>query len=196
MGTRRTGGEGGGAPDRRTATDETGSETGREMNGDHEHTTDGHGATPGPDPNAPLPVLSREAALSWARDFTRMMAEQAGAALRPETATEHFHDCVGRADEVADDGRFQLLYYVRGRLPQDAHLAAVGRLGKALLANGYRVTGWLGDPEREGAQRVVLDMTHPRQRTHVSAESTGDDELTFTVRTGCLLPPGARQQRF
>ena len=59
---------------------------------------------------------------------TSTWPEQAGAALRPETATEHFHDCVGRADEVADDGRFQLLYYVRGRLPQDAHLAAVGLL--------------------------------------------------------------------
>lgn len=161
--------------------------------GGHDHAEDHPATSGGDDRNAPLPVLSRDAALSWARAFTGTMAECAGAVVRPETAVERFYDCVGRRGEVAEDGRFQLFFYVRARLATEAHVAAAVRLARALRANGYQVSGW---HQQERSDRpVALDMVHVRQKAYVSAESTGVDEMTFATRTGCLLPPGVRQQR-
>ena len=130
--------------------------------GGHDHAEDHPATSGGDDRNAPLPVLSRDAALSWTRAFTGTMAECAGAVVRPETAVERFYDCVGRRGEVAEDGRFQLFFYVRARLATEAHVAAAVRLA-----------GQLGVTEAALLSALPYASSSGRVVTSVAAKSSG-----------------------
>lgn len=152
----------------------------------------------GDDKNAALPRSSEEQALREARKYTETLAGSSGVELSSGTAVKNVHDCVGKGDETAEDGRFILTYYIRGELPRQRHIAAARRLRKAL--EGQRITVD-NLAERPGDDRpVVLDgsvVGKRKERISLTVESVeGPDGLQYVVTTPCYLPPGVKQQRF
>ncbi|MFG2528914.1 hypothetical protein [Streptomyces sp. NPDC048516] len=150
------------------------------------------------DKNAPLPRKSEAQALGEARQYTKTLAGSSGVELASRTAVKSFHECVGKGDETAQDGRFTLTYHVRGELPREQHIAAARRLRKAL--EGGRITVGHLD-ERPGDDRpVILDgsvIGRRKERISLTVESVEQpDSLQYVVTTPCYLPPGVRQQEF
>ena len=147
------------------------------------------------DINAPLPRMSKEDAEKWARHFTESMARSAEVKIAEKTVEPTFHECVGRNDEVAEDGRFNLDYYARAPLPVADHPKAVRKIQTDLEKRGYKIDGY---QEIEGEEpSVILDASSPDKGFSLSVRGYHpDDELFFSVSTPCLLPPGVEQQKF
>ncbi|MGW9434408.1 hypothetical protein ACWHA1_41675 [Streptomyces decoyicus] len=151
----------------------------------------------GPDPKAPLPVLSKKSAEQRARQLTETMAQAAGGKATPRgTRPAAFSGCVGRNGETADDGRFDLQYGAAMAMPAGEQARAARKIRSALAKDGYRVAGYRNDPKAKPA--VLLDMTNDRTAYAVSAETAGDSaqHMVLRVNLPCHLPPGTKQQQF
>ncbi|MFJ2558733.1 MULTISPECIES: hypothetical protein [unclassified Streptomyces] len=148
--------------------------------------------------NDPLPRMSREKAEEWAMHWTGSMARTANAEIQPETDPElpaaKFTDCVGKNNEVVDDGRFTLRYSVRAKLPKAQHPEAIRAIRDTLKEKGFEIQGYRSDPTKDPAN--LVDATHPKDHQFVSAGDVTDELLTLIVVTPCLLPPGAEQKQF
>ncbi|MEU5212548.1 hypothetical protein [Streptomyces sp. NPDC020742] len=147
------------------------------------------------DLNKPLPRKSREDALAWAKKYTAVMAHYADVKVSSDPAPlESFEECIGRNDEIADDGRFTLSYVVYVHLPQDQHITAVRKVRQALEQHAVKISSY---EERKARPEVLLYGYHEKENFSVSADSSKPPNLlSFSVSTPCFLPPGAKQQRF
>jgi hypothetical protein len=144
-------------------------------------------------PNDPLPRMSRGGAESWAEQFVASMARSAEVRVDPKTVRPGFTRCVGKNDEVADDGRFQLHYSARAPLEPHDYAAAVKRVRSELEKRDYRIDGY---QEKQGSV-VSLSATNVKKGFFVSVEGYhGQRSLLFVVMTPCLLPPGVEQQQW
>ncbi|MBN3930970.1 hypothetical protein IQ279_15250 [Streptomyces verrucosisporus] len=145
--------------------------------------------------NEPLPRMSKKKAEEWARHFTDSMARSAGVKISQKTVNPTFHECVGKNDEVAEDGRFNLDYYSRAPLKVADHAESVKKIREDLKRNGYKIDGY---QEIHGENpSVILDASDPDKGFSISVRGYHpDDELFFSISTPCLLPPGATQQQF
>jgi len=151
------------------------------------------------DPNAPLPRMEQDAALKWAKEYTAYMARLTDVELDSSTAKVHFETCIGANDEVPEDGRFSLYYYVRSPAPVTEHTRVVRTLRRELPKQGYEVTGY-----REFQDSYYSALFSARNKKNfygVNAETVGSGKtkpqrLSFSVRTPCMLPPGVKQQQF
>ncbi|TDC20272.1 hypothetical protein E1265_22480 [Streptomyces sp. 8K308] len=144
--------------------------------------------------NDPLPRMSRSEAEEWAVHWADSMARTADADIVSDTEMASFHNCVGRDDEVADDGRFFLMYSVRADIAPERRAEAVRAIRDRLEEAGLEIQGFRSDPEVTPANAV--DAWHPEDHQSVTAEDNGDAQLLLTVETPCLLPPGVEQQQF
>ncbi|BCK71551.1 hypothetical protein Srufu_055040 [Streptomyces libani subsp. rufus] len=147
-------------------------------------------------PNAPLPRKSRADTLAWAKQYTSTMAHYAQVDVADDPAPQtHFEDCVGKGDEVADDGRFTLTYATYARLPAQDHIAAVRKLRNALKNHGVDVSDYTEDPDRP---TVTLYAKNRTERFLITADNTikPANTLLLAVSTSCFLPPDAKQQKF
>ncbi|WP_353945073.1 hypothetical protein ABII15_28265 [Streptomyces sp. HUAS MG91] len=151
------------------------------------------------DKNAPLPRMEKAAALKWARDHTARLAEVAGVDILPDTAKTAFEECVGEHDEVAEDGRYSLYYYVYSPAPATDHTRIVRTLREELAKSGYEITGYR--EFKSAYESSVLRARNKKNQFSVEAETVGSGKkkpqrFSFSVSTPCLLPPGAEQQQF
>ncbi|MER7025763.1 MULTISPECIES: hypothetical protein [Streptomyces] len=149
------------------------------------------------DLNKPLPRKSRDASLTWAKQYVAAMAHHAGVTIGDRFGPfTSFEDCVGAGDEVADDGRYTLTYTVYADVRREEQIPAVRKLRAVLKAQGdMDVSGY---EERPGEQQVILDGTHTKEHFSLIADSVRKtpDLLRLSVSTPCFLPPGAAQQKF
>ncbi|WP_049571941.1 hypothetical protein [Streptomyces sp. SBT349] len=137
--------------------------------------------------------MSRTDAQEWAVHWIGSMARTAEAEVDPETVRINFSDCVGRNDEMADDGRFNLRYSVRADIAPERRAAAVRDIRDALVEQGLEIEGYRSDPSLSPAN--VVGARHPEDHQSVTAEDNGEDQLLLIVSTPCLLPPGVEQQQ-
>ncbi|MEU6147565.1 hypothetical protein ABZ848_45360 [Streptomyces sp. NPDC047081] len=149
--------------------------------------------------NAPLPRVAKADALKWAKDSTAHMAELTGAELLPGTAKVNWEQCVGENDEVAEDGRYSLFYYVYSPAPSTEHTPMVRKLRSELPGEGYELTSYR--EFKSAYASAVFRARDKRNDYSVEAETVGSgrtkpQRFSFAVRTPCLLPPGAKQQQF
>ncbi|MFH8345141.1 hypothetical protein [Streptomyces sp. NPDC018045] len=145
--------------------------------------------------NAPLPRKSRADALAWAKHYTSTMAHYAEVEIAdgPGPFTD-YEACVGKNDEVADDGRFSLTYTVYAQLPRAQHIAAVRKLRATLKDRGVDVSDYT---EEADAQKVTLYGKHPSEKFLIIADTVKPpNTLRLSVSTSCFLPPDAKQQQF
>lgn len=150
-------------------------------------------------PNAPLPRMTKDAALKWAKDYTAYMAQLTNVNILPSTESINFESCVGENDEVAKDGRFSLFYYVYSPAPTSEHTRIVRTLRKELPRHGYEVTAFR--EFKDAHTSAVFRARNEKNDYHVAADTVGSGKtkpqrLSFSVRTPCMLPPGAKQQQF
>ncbi|WP_159403797.1 hypothetical protein [Streptomyces sp. NRRL S-646] len=151
------------------------------------------------DPNAPLPRMAKDAALQWAKDYTAYMARLTDVELAPSTAKVHFEACIGENDEVAEDGRYSLFYYVNSPAPVTEHTRVARTLRRELSQQGYEVTSYR---EFKSAYASMIFRARNKNNSYmVTADTVGSgktepQELSFAVRTPCMLPPGVKQQHF
>ncbi|MEV1084357.1 hypothetical protein AB0I98_40150 [Streptomyces sp. NPDC050211] len=153
----------------------------------------------GDNPNAPLPRMEKDAALKWAKDYTAYMARLTDVELIPSTAEVNFEACIGENDEVAEDGRYSLFYYIRSPAPVTEHTRVVRTLRQELPGQGYEVTGYR--EFKDAYESAVFRANNKKNSYRVTAETVGSGKtkpqrLSFSVRTPCMLPPGAKQQQF
>lgn len=151
------------------------------------------------DRNSPLPRMAKDDALKWARDSTAHMAELTDVELLPDTAKVHFEGCVGENDEVAEDGRYSLFYYVYSPAPAMDHTRIVRKLRNELPKQGYEVTSYR--EFKSAYASAVFRARNKKNDNSVEAETVGSgrtkpQRFSFAVRTPCMLPPGAKQQQF
>ncbi|MFE3738064.1 hypothetical protein [Streptomyces sp. NPDC059134] len=146
--------------------------------------------------NDPLPRMSKEKAEEWARHWTESMARTAQAEIESETDPDlpaaKFTDCVGKNNEVADDGRFTLRYSVRAKLPRERQAEAIRAVRDTLKAKGFEIQGYRSDPSKDPVN--LVDAKHPKDHQFVSVEDLDDKRILLVVSTPCLLPPGVEQQ--
>lgn len=151
------------------------------------------------DSNAPLPRMAKDAALQWAKDYTAYMAKLTDVELLPDTAKVNFEECVGENDEVAEDGRYSLFYYVYSPAPVTEHTRIVRKLRSELPKQGYEVTSYR---EFKNAYASAIFWARNKKNDYrVEADTVGSGKtkpqrLSFSVRTPCMLPPGVKQQQF
>lgn len=153
----------------------------------------------GDDANTPLPRMEKNDALQWAKDYTAYMAKITDVELTPSTATVHFENCLGVNDEVAEDGRYSLYYYVDSPAPVSEHTRVVRTLRQKLTQQGYEVTGYR--EFKDAYESAVFRANNKKNFDRVTAETVGSGKtkpqaLSFSVRTPCMLPPGVKQQQF
>ncbi|MFE5185298.1 hypothetical protein [Streptomyces sp. NPDC056628] len=150
------------------------------------------------DPNVPLPRREKDDALRWAKDYTAYVAKLTDVELLPDTEKVHFEDCLGKNDEVAEDGRYSLFYYVYSPAPATDHTRIVRRLRSELPKRGYEVTAYR---EFKNAYESATLGARNKNNYTVEADTVGSGEdkpqrFSFAVRTPCMLPPGVEQQQF
>ncbi|MDT0460155.1 hypothetical protein RM550_31300 [Streptomyces sp. DSM 41527] len=145
--------------------------------------------------NEPLPRKSRADTLAWAKRYTSVMAHYAQVDIAQDPAPRtHFEDCIGKGDEVADDGRFTLTYATYARLPVQEHTAAVRKLRAELKKHGVDVSDYAEDRDRPA---VTLYGKNESEGFLIIADTVKPaNTLRLSVSTGCFLPPGAEQQKF
>ncbi len=144
------------------------------------------------DPNAPLPRMSREGAQKWARHFTESMARTAQAPISEKSVRPDFTKCVGKHDEVVDDGRFVLDYSARSSIPAAEHAATVKRIRKELENRGYSIESY---DEIKDAAQVILRARSPKDNFNISVEAYGEqNSILYDIITPCLLPPDVKQK--
>lgn len=151
------------------------------------------------DRNAPLPRMDKDAALKWAEDYTAYMARLTGVELIPSTAKVNFEACIGENDEVAEDGRYSLFYYVYSPAPVTEHTRIVRELRGELPKQGYEVTSYR--EFKSAYASAAFGARNKKSGYSVDADTVGSgrtkpQRFSFAVRTPCMLPPGAEQQRF
>ncbi|MEU1284532.1 hypothetical protein [Kitasatospora sp. NPDC005856] len=142
-------------------------------------------STPGP--NDPLPVKARQDAQDWAQHMTEYMAQTAGTALDPGSAEPKFSNCVGKNDEVRDDGRYKLTYVAYSSAPLEQHPEAVRKVRAMLEQQGFKVDGYR--ETTDGKVDTILDASQESSRYLVTVETTTGGLLLFRVRTPCLMLP-------
>ncbi|MCD0483945.1 hypothetical protein LO771_16470 [Streptacidiphilus sp. ASG 303] len=147
--------------------------------------------------NDPLPRLSRERATRWAEEHTARMAEAAGVELDRKSAESIFEECVGRNDEVVRDGRYSLYYTVYAPAPKERHTEVVRKVRADFEKEGYRIAGYR--EYQDDYYTAVVDAVDDDTRFSLSAESAGPARkpsrtILFSVRSPCMIPPGATQQ--
>ncbi|MDG4858963.1 hypothetical protein P8605_12490 [Streptomyces sp. T-3] len=147
------------------------------------------------DVNKPLPRKSRADSLAWAKEYTAIMARYAEVKITDAPAPrEHFQECIGKNDEVPEDGRYTLTYATYAKLPDEEHIAAVRKVRKALEAHGVRITGYT---ERPKTPEAILYGRNDEEGYFLIADSVNPPgTLRLSVSTPCFLPPGAEQQQF
>ncbi len=145
--------------------------------------------------NKPLPKMSKEEAEGRARDVTHSMARSAQVEIDEKTVKPNYTKCVGKNDEVSDDGRFVLQYDARASLDGDQHEQAVQRIRAALEKRGYDVGTY--QVTKGPNATVALTAKDPEKRFTVAVDGfMKRDEMVLTVMTPCLLPPGREQQQY
>ncbi|MGH3118085.1 MAG: hypothetical protein ACRDP3_28270 [Streptomyces sp.] len=139
--------------------------------------------------------MSKKEAQKWAHHFVESMARTARVEIDKKTVKPAFSNCVGENAEVAKDGRFNLDYYARAPISVDDQATAVRRVHDELKKRGYKI---LGLQEIGGEKSsVILDAKSKEKDFSISVEgSSQDPDLLFSVTTPCILPPGAKQQKF
>ncbi|MFB6439905.1 hypothetical protein ACFCVY_24495 [Streptomyces sp. NPDC056411] len=141
--------------------------------------------------NDPLPVKSKDGAEHSARALIDQLASQYGLQVDDKTVDKEFRDCYGKNHEHASDGRFDLAYSVRTRLPGDQHGKALRPMRKKLETEGYKIIGYREDPSD-----ALMDAKGGSDNLFVSVESyVPDTDLVFSVNTPCFLPPGVKQEQ-
>ncbi|MFH8404883.1 hypothetical protein ACH4FX_08905 [Streptomyces sp. NPDC018019] len=141
--------------------------------------------------NDPLPVRSKEKAEQQVRELIGSLAAQYSLKTDEKTVDKEFRDCFGKNHERAGDGRFDLTYSVRSRLPGEEHGKALRAMREKLEASGYKVSGY-----REEASDALMDAEGGVDGFSVSVESYRPaTELVFSVTTPCFLPPGVKQEQ-
>ncbi|OKI04740.1 hypothetical protein A6A06_08370 [Streptomyces sp. CB02923] len=141
--------------------------------------------------NDPLPVKSRSQAEQQARELVGSLAGQYSLKVDEKTVDKEFRDCLGKDHERAHDGRFDLSYSVRAKLPGDEHGKALRAMRKKLEASGYKVSGYREDPSD-----ALMDARGGADGLFVSVESyLPPTDLVFSVKTPCFLPPGTPQEQ-
>ncbi|MFB7759592.1 MULTISPECIES: hypothetical protein [Streptomyces] len=146
--------------------------------------------------NDPLPRMSREDAEAWAAHWIESLARTTGGEIDEDTKKINFFDCLGKNDEIAEDGRFDHSYSARVVLSPEARTQAVIDIRDTLEEKGFEVTSYRSDPSLTPAN--MLRMRHPEDHQSVTAEDFAENEnhLLLIVRTPCLLPPDVEQQQF
>ncbi|MGW7054985.1 hypothetical protein [Streptomyces sp. NPDC054887] len=142
--------------------------------------------------NAPLPVKSRPKAEYEVRALIDVLAEEIGSEVDAKTVDKQFRDCIGKNNETANDGRFDLNYTAQAPLPRAQYNTALGTLKKRLKAEGYKVTGY-----REGDWRHILLYAKGGDAgffVSVGAAKPPHDMMIFGVSTPCFLPPETEQE--
>ncbi|MDI3407869.1 SH2 domain-containing protein [Streptomyces cavernicola] len=147
------------------------------------------------DINKPLPRKSRADTLAWAKEYTKAMAHYGELKITDDPAPrESFQECVGKNDEVPEDGRYTLLYSAYATLPQDQHIATIRKIRKALEAHGVRITSFSEFPKESEA---LLYGKNDKDGSFIIADSVNPPgTIRLSVSTPCFLPPGAEQQQF
>ncbi|MPY49020.1 hypothetical protein [Streptomyces acidicola] len=150
-------------------------------------------------PNAPLPRMEKDAAVKWAENYTAYMARLTDVELTPSTAKVNFEACIGENDEVAEDGRYSLFYYVYSPAPVTEHTRVVRTLRRELSEQGYEVTGYR--EFQDAYSSAIFSARNKKNSYRIKADTVGSGKkepqaLSFSVRTPCMLPPGAEQQQF
>jgi len=143
--------------------------------------------------------MEKDAALKWAKDYTEYMARLTDVELTPSTAKTHFEACIGENDEVAEDGRYSLFYYVYSPAPVTEHTRVARTLRQELSQQGYEVTSYR--EFKDAYASMVFRARNKKNSYMVTADTVGSgkkkpQELSFAVRTPCMLPPGVKQQQF
>ncbi|MEU6147566.1 hypothetical protein ABZ848_45365 [Streptomyces sp. NPDC047081] len=151
------------------------------------------------DPNAPLPRMAKDDALKWAKDYTSYMARITDVELTPSTAKVHFETCTGENDEVPEDGRYSLFYYVYSPAPVTEHTRVARTLRRELADQGYEVTSYR--EFKNAYSSMIFSARNKKNSYRVTADTVGSgktdpQELSFAIRTPCMLPPGVKQQQF
>ncbi|MEE1788906.1 hypothetical protein PUR71_39305 [Streptomyces sp. SP17BM10] len=146
-------------------------------------------STPGP--NDPLPVKARQDAQDWAKHMTEYMAQTAGAVLDTGSTEPIFSDCVGKNDEVVNDGRYKLMYAVYSSTPLEQHPEAIRKVRTMLEQQGFKIDGYR--ESINGKVDTILDASQPSSRYLITVETTTGGLLAFRVRTPCLMPPTATE---
>ncbi|MFG2097209.1 hypothetical protein [Streptomyces sp. NPDC048612] len=141
--------------------------------------------------NDPLPVKSKDGAEHSVRALIDQLASQYGLRVDDKTVRKEFRDCFGKNHEHANDGRFDLTYSVRSRLPGDQHGKALRAMRKKLEAEGYKISGY-----RQDSSDALMDAKGGKDNFFVSVESyVPATDLVFSVNTPCFLPPGVKQEQ-
>ncbi|MFJ4756667.1 MULTISPECIES: hypothetical protein [unclassified Streptomyces] len=153
----------------------------------------------GDDVNAPLPRMAKDEALRWAKDYTAYVAKLTDVELLPDTEKVLFEDCLGKNDEVAEDGRYSLFYYIYSPAPASDHTRIVRRLRSELTERDYEVTAYR--EFKSSYESAILWARNKKNNYTVEADTVGSGKLkpqrfSFAVRTPCMLPPGVKQQQF
>ncbi|MFI5757337.1 hypothetical protein [Streptomyces sp. NPDC051569] len=151
------------------------------------------------DINAPLPRMSRESALTWAKEYTSYLGTVAAVDIDRATEVTHYEDCVGEGDEVAEDGRFSLFYYVFAEVPTEQQTDVVRKLKSRLAKEGFEVTGYR--EYQDSRYTATFSARHEKDGYSVMSDpgkphKGAPSSMSFGVRTLCMLPPGVKQQQF
>ncbi|MFD4661396.1 hypothetical protein ACFWP2_37950 [Kitasatospora sp. NPDC058444] len=142
-------------------------------------------STPGP--NDPIPVKARQDAQAWAQHMTEYMAQTAGTALDPASVEPVFSNCVGKHDEVRDDGRYKLSYAVYSSAPLEQHPEAVRKVRTMLEQQGFKIDGYRETVDDK--VNTILDASQESSQYLVTVSTTKGGLLLFLVKTPCLMPP-------
>lgn len=143
----------------------------------------------GAGPDDPLPVKSREEALSWAKNTTDYMAQLVGTAIRPEGALTQYQDCVGKKGEIRDDGRFILSYAGYAPFPLEQHPEAARKVRAELeKQGGFEIKGYREKLD-SGKIDVIVDAFQKSSRYLLTLETMKSGDLMFAITTPCLMPP-------
>ncbi|MFB7476182.1 hypothetical protein [Kitasatospora sp. NPDC056184] len=137
-----------------------------------------------------LPVKARGEARAWARQMTEHAGTVGGVVVDSDKASVLFSPCTGKNGETAADGRYILMYTVRGSVPRDRHPEVVRKIRDMVTGEGLKIQGYR--ETYEGEPNALLDAKHPESDYLLSVDSTagGDGSgLSIGVITPCLVPP-------
>lgn len=149
------------------------------------------------DKNAPLPRMSKKTATEWAQQFTADMANVADVTLDEKTADVKTYQCVGKNDEIIDDGRYDLYYTVYSHVPTDQHTTVVQKLRDKWKAMDYEISGYR--EYQDDYNDALVGAINNKNGFTVSAGSAGPAKkpsklILFSVRTPCMMPPDKTQE--
>ncbi|WP_406192355.1 hypothetical protein OH807_00780 [Kitasatospora sp. NBC_01560] len=145
-------------------------------------------ANPNSGKDDPLPVKSRDDALTWARQITEHLAQTAGIQINAEPVDPFYSPCVGRNGESAPDDRYTLFYAVHSYVPNGRHNDVVRKARDLLTTEGLKISAY--EETSTAAPSSTVTARHPESRYVVDVSSTaGDNRMVLGVTTPCLKPP-------